>query len=140
MLAIPGFQSHNTLGRYFLMLQDLTFLSTTTTHPAFADFQATLTVCSPDLCSHQESKANKFVSAAMEAIDTHFVHWCNKSLLPAALFSEMPLAKVVAHVVLNSDYALDEFEFQSIEAGVKEAKKVSPMERSEPLQSTHAIA
>jgi hypothetical protein len=40
MSAIPGFQSHNTLGRYFLMVQDLTALSTTinTTHPAFADF------------------------------------------------------------------------------------------------------
>jgi hypothetical protein len=30
-----------------------------------ADFQATLTVCDPKLRSHQESKANKFVSVAV---------------------------------------------------------------------------
>jgi hypothetical protein len=53
------------------------------------------------------------VAVALEAIDKHFVRWCNASLLPAALLSEVPLAKVVAHVVMKTDYAPNEFEFQS---------------------------
>jgi hypothetical protein len=113
--GIPGFQSHNTLGCYFLMVQDLIALSTTinTTHPAFTDFQATLTVCPPELCCHQESKASKFVSLALEAINKHFVCWCNALLLPAALLLESPLAKVIAQVVLKRDYVLADTEFKS---------------------------
>jgi hypothetical protein len=41
MSAVPGFQAHNTLCRYFLLIEDLTALNATlcTTHPSFEDFR-----------------------------------------------------------------------------------------------------
>jgi hypothetical protein len=215
--GIPGFQAHNTLGRYYLLVQDLIELSNTisTTHPSFVDFQSTLTTCCPTLRTHQESKASRFVNAAIEAVNKHFVRWCNALLLPAALLSENPLATVVASVMLKKDLPptivahldskvhdrtfnieafhnfllsrvdddagayphmvlhiaqllLDEDAFdlrdmdddnykcykdcmynmylplasqtQFVEAGVKEAKNVSPTDRSEMLRSAYAVA
>jgi hypothetical protein len=105
MSGIPAFQSHNLLGRYFLLVQDLTELATsiTTTHTGFIGFRRTLASCSPILRQHQEQKASKFIGIALEAIHKHFSRWCNVSLLPAALLSERPLALAVASVLLNKE-------------------------------------
>jgi hypothetical protein len=40
----------------------------------------------------------------LEAIDKHFVRWCNKKLLPAALLTEYELATVVALVITNKPF------------------------------------
>jgi hypothetical protein len=103
--AVPGFQAHNTVGRYYLLVQDLQSLRTTisTTHADFKEFQDTLTTCSPQLRSHQQKKAKQFVALALNAVNKHFVRWCNKSLLPAALLSERPLSLAIAAVMLNRD-------------------------------------
>jgi hypothetical protein len=215
MSGIPGFQSHNTLGRYFLMVQDLTALATTisTTHPAFVEFRETLNVLTPQIQQHQINKASHFVSTAIDALNKHFTRWCNASLLPAALLSETPLCIVVASVILKKmpppviplkfeskvhfrtfnvpefyDFvvskvdAADQYpdmvstaarlvlkwldvrdmnkedhnrpfkeylyylylplasQTQFVEAGVKEAKNVSPTDRSEQLRSAYAVA
>jgi hypothetical protein len=114
--AVPGFQAHNTLGRYYLLVQDLNALeaSMTTTHPNFKDFQDTLNVCSVQLRQHQQKKARQFIMSALDAVHKHFIRWCNKSLLPAALLSERPLSVAVASVMLNRDipqqYIASEFE------------------------------
>jgi hypothetical protein len=110
--GVPGFQAHNTLGRYYLLVQDLQALEATmtTTHPSFKDFQDTLLVCPPQLRLHQESKAQKFISAALDAVKKHFTRWCNKSLLPAALLSERPLSVAVASAILNRELLLQQQE------------------------------
>ena len=102
LTATPGFQAHNTLVCYFLMVEDLTALSTaiSTTHPSFHCFQATLAVCTPELRQGQEAKASEFVSIALASVNKHFERWCKEPLLPAALLSEGPMAAVVASVIL----------------------------------------
>jgi hypothetical protein len=214
--GIPGFQAHNTLGRYFLIIQDLTQSATTatTTHPQFVDFQLTLDI-SPGLRSQQVLKASKFISISIDNVNKHFVRWCQPSLLPAALLSEDPLSKTVAAVMLkvpllpviapqdfqsaahhdrtfnipafysfihskidgdyngyhplvafaaeeilkgslnlrdmdnddnrgDKDFFYSNFlplasQTQFVEAGVKEAKNVSPTDRSEQLRSAYAV-
>jgi hypothetical protein len=102
--GIPGFQAHNTLACYFLLVEDLMSLSTiSTTHPSFTAFQETLSLCTPELRERQQVKASKFVEAAVDAVHKHFARWCNRYLLPAALLSEKPLATVVATAILKID-------------------------------------
>jgi hypothetical protein len=86
LTAVPGFQSHDTLGRYFLLVEDLSAMATTvsTTHPAFKEFQDTIDALPVDRKQHQKTKASKFVSMALDAVHKHFSRWCNETLLPAA--------------------------------------------------------
>jgi hypothetical protein len=99
LTAIPGFQSHNTLLRYFLMVEDLTAISIS--HTAFTEFNDSLNKCDPQLRQRQVNKASQFVSASLDAVHKHFSRWCNASLLPAALMSEKPMSIVVASVLLG---------------------------------------
>jgi hypothetical protein len=100
LTALPGFQAHNTLGRYFLLVQDL---NDCLVHPLFEEFRQTMARLPPSLQQHQESKAKLFIETSLKAINKHFERWGDKSLLPAALLSEVPLASVIAAVVLKQD-------------------------------------
>jgi hypothetical protein len=99
--AVPGFQAHNTVARYFLLVQDLSAMASgiCTTHPSFKDFRLSLNALTDQVQAKQKEKASTFVSIALEAVHKHFVRWCNSSLLPAALLSEKPLSIVVAAVM-----------------------------------------
>ena len=63
--------------------------------------------------SHQRYKAQQFLSLAEQAISKHFCRWAHVSLLPAALLSERPLAKIVAAIMLNRAMTFPVQTFQS---------------------------
>jgi len=96
---VPGFQAHNTLGRYFIMVQDLLTMKGTmfTTHPGFKNFRRALFNLTDQ--SQQKEKANRFMDLAQAAIHKHFKRWGNVALLPASLLSEAPIARIVAAVM-----------------------------------------
>jgi hypothetical protein len=100
---LPGFQSHNMLPRYFAMEQDLQSLKATvlSTHVGFEATRLSLLNLSEAASIQQRKKIATFVDIAIEAIEKHFIRWCNKSLLPASLLSEYELASVVASVMTN---------------------------------------
>jgi hypothetical protein len=101
--GVPGFQTHNTLGRYFLMLDDLTQMKPTiaTNHPTYQPFQDSLLLLSEDEREQQVSKVDTFIGKAIESLSKHFKRWMTAELLPAALLSEAPLASIVAAAMLQ---------------------------------------
>jgi hypothetical protein len=98
---LPGFQSHNMLARYYLLVRDLGDLKTKllTTHPSFHDTRLSLLNLQEAVAIKQRKKIATFIDIALEAIEKHFVRWCNKSLLPAALLSAKELAIPVAFIM-----------------------------------------
>ena len=100
---LPGFQAHNTLSRYYLMMKDLHDIQTTidSNHEGFVDFRESLHGMSQEDRLHQQHKAQQFITIAEQSVTKHFQRWCSVSLLPAALLSEKPLASVVAAVMLK---------------------------------------
>lgn len=111
---VPGFQSHNTLGRYFIMVQDLLTMKATmmTIHPNFELFRISLTNLTDQ--SQQMEKARRFMDLALAAIHKHFGRWCNVSLLPASLLAEEPIARVVAMVMQKRTTVMNCTVFQSV--------------------------
>ena len=101
--GVPGFQSHNTLPRYFLLQDQLSTMKSTilSDHPAFHHFRSSLQLLSPDSVTTQVNKVNTFMTVATESCHKHFKRWMSKDLLPAALLSEKPLAKIVARAMLR---------------------------------------
>jgi hypothetical protein len=102
---LPGFQSHNSLPRYYLMVQDLLLLlksSLLTDHASLADFRRTLQNLSDEVQQQQQTKSNRFVDSAIEAIEKHFIRWATKKLLPAGLLAEDALATVIACVMTSN--------------------------------------
>jgi hypothetical protein len=101
--GVPGFQSHNTLARYFLLQSDLKTMKATiaTDHPSFQPFQESLPLLSPLIALQQASKVDSFISLALDACHKHFKRWMSKDLLPAAMLSEQPLAAIVARIILE---------------------------------------
>jgi len=85
-----------------------------TTHPHYKDFRSTL-VNLPDiqvadgrsLRVMQEEKATSFLTIALDVLEKHFARWANASLLPAALLSDLPLASMVATVILGREPVLE---------------------------------
>ena len=100
LTAVPGFQAHNMLGRYFLLVQDL---NDCLAHEKLEEFRQTMDKLEPKLRQDQESKAKLFIERSLKAVNTHFKRWCNESLLPAALLSEVPLSTVIAAVILQQE-------------------------------------
>jgi len=49
----------------------------------------------------QTEKFDNFFNAAFLSLKTHFARWIKADLLPAALMSELPWAKIVARVILR---------------------------------------
>ena len=103
MTHVPGFQSHNTLARYFLLIQDLWQLKTTLLigHAGFSDFRKTLARLPRPVQQQQRTKSIRFIDCAVDAIEKHFNRWSNPQLLPAALLAEDHVAYVVACVMTN---------------------------------------
>jgi len=101
-----GFQSHNMAVRYFLMTKDLEHIMS---GRSMEDYQEATDLL-PD--EHRERNFNKlktFVSHAGDSLHKHFSRWLTPSLLPAALMSEGPLAKVVASAMLGKALLPQEF-------------------------------
>lgn len=101
--AVPGFQAHNTLVRYFLMQEQLIGYKTSilTNHASYSPFRRSLQNLEPAVAARQRSKVDTFLSVAIDACHKHFKRWMSKELLPAALLSEDVLAAVVARKMLK---------------------------------------
>jgi len=98
-----AFQSHNILGRFCIMKCDIRDLESRRSFPECRE--AVNKCCPPDTHKHQNKKhLDKlivFVTAAHASLCKHFIRWVSHKMLPAALMSEGPLAKVVAAAMLN---------------------------------------
>jgi hypothetical protein len=103
LTGTPGFQSHNTLVRYFLMQVDLNAMKSTitTNRPAFEDFCNSLRLLSTKVAAHQVAKVNTFVKIALATCHKHFKQWMSKYLLQTALLSEVPIASIVANAMIG---------------------------------------
>jgi len=99
-----GFQSHNIVGRYFLMDQDLRSMMTSGRsmheyHEAVNNWQT-----DPSERLKHMDKLKVFVHQAYDMLHKHFKRWLGAPLLPCALMSEAPLAKVVASIMLGHEF------------------------------------
>lgn len=102
-----GFQSHQMLPRYFLMVKDLNEIKDTMlgTHPAFHSFRTCMESRERYLdgwtTSSVQTKAEIFVDLALKSLHKHFRRWGlpQYGLLPAALLSETPLSECVVNAM-----------------------------------------
>jgi hypothetical protein len=94
-----GFQSYHILVRYYQAYKRLTKLvAEGYNHSGLKNIQNSLSI--PGLnVEHQKNKCTEFFNIALELLKKHFEWWTKSDLLPAALMSELPLAKIVAHVI-----------------------------------------
>jgi len=98
-----GFQSHNIAVRYYLMDYDL---NGAMTGDAVKDYlEAIGKACPMGSVEHARhmNKLNIFGREAISSLHKHFPRWISHKLLPAALLSEGPTAKVVAAAMLGLD-------------------------------------
>lgn len=104
LTATLGFQAHNIAMRFFLMdcdLQRLPAMDVFNDHTEAMD-KAGL-VRGTDKCKRNLKKLAVFVTQSKETLHKHFGRWLSPKLLPAALLSETPLAKLIAAIVLKMD-------------------------------------
>lgn len=112
-LTKPGFQSHQMLIRYYLMNRKMQVMEKGIVeqhHPKFDAFRATLSITGVDR-EVQVTKANGFISEAVASLEKHFLRWGTQELLPAALLSEGPYARVVARIILGREPMMYESAF-----------------------------
>jgi len=103
--GMEGFQSHNIAVRHCLMSQQseaVTVESVTTNRAGFSDHRKSLEMPNDNKSRDlQNKKLELFLQQAKLFLHKHCSRWLEPSLLPAALLSEMPLARVIADVVLQ---------------------------------------
>ena len=97
-----GFQSHNVVTRVYVMQQDIIGLPS---HDEFKPYHEAIEQAghvrgSTEYKRHIK-KLTVFVEQSMETCTKHFTRWLSPKLLPEALMSETPLAKVAAAVILK---------------------------------------
>jgi len=92
-----GFQAHNIAVRYYLMYRDLTGLLTT---PSMNNYHEAYQGHDED--GLHQKKVLLYMNASLESLDKHFTRWISPKLLPAALMSESPTAKIVASIILKT--------------------------------------
>ena len=92
-----GFQSHNIAIRHFLMHRDLSGV----TGRQMDDYHEAIEENDPE--GTHFAKLELFVKASQDSLQKHFSRWMTPKMLPSALLSEPPLAKVVASVMLKAD-------------------------------------
>lgn len=76
------------------------FVDLNVEHIKLSDFKSTLEIAGVDK-KLQTEKCLKFFKAAFKSLNTHFMRWVKRDLLPAALMSELPLAKIVARIIVQ---------------------------------------
>jgi len=92
-----GFQSHNVAVQHCVMDLDpkaVAMSSMDNCHEAIEEM---------DPEGVHFNKLNLFITASAESLHKHFARWLSPKLLPAALLSDLPMAKVVASIVLKTD-------------------------------------
>jgi len=93
-----GFQAHNIAVRFYLMNDDLYHLLS---RDKMNDYKNAIDGHDDD--GTHLNKLNLFGRGAYSSLHTHFTRWLTTPLLPAALLSEPPTAKIVAAVMLGVD-------------------------------------
>jgi len=95
LVTSRGFQAHHIAIRYHLMDQDVKTFMWGRSMPDYDEAVALYTK------SDHRDKLDVFMRAVNESLHKHFKRWLLPSLLPAALLSEAPTAKVVSAIILQ---------------------------------------
>ena len=103
-----GFQAHNIAIRFYLMDKDIRGVMWgrsmeehhEAVNKAVANENGGVVDVQQERNRHIE-KLNIFMDAAHNSLHKHFPRWSSHKLMPAALLSEGPLAKIVAAAMLN---------------------------------------
>ena len=101
-----AFQAHQVAVRYFCMHKDLEHIIRTGRkmedyHEAVARWNGPEETMEADKERHTK-KLTVFLNTAHASLKKHYQRWLKPSLLPAALMSEAPAAKVVAAMLLGA--------------------------------------
>ena len=99
-----GFQSNQIAVRYCYVAFDLKHILTS---QPMKDYMEATRNCGTDMPGEAARHLNKlhiFVREARDSLEKHFGRWIRSSLLPAALLSETPLARVVACAMLSRQW------------------------------------
>jgi len=101
-----AFQSHHVAVHYFCMHKSLEHIISTGRkmedyHEAVARWNGPEATAAADRKRH-EKKLEVFLNAAYASLKKHFQRWLKPALLPAALMSEAPTAKVVAAMLIGA--------------------------------------
>ena len=109
-----GFQAHNIAARCYLMTRQhdqMNVEAINSTHRGFPDYRKSLLTLETDSDRQLHSKKLEVVlHRAEETLHKHFMRWVKHPfLLPAALLSEAPTARVVASVILGRQSEFDVF-------------------------------
>jgi len=97
-----AFQSHNVAVRHYLMEYDLLNLLSTTLFKSY--FEAIENAGFPRGTTDYGrylKKACVFMESSLVSLHNHFKRWLSPLILPAALMSESPTARVVASLMMN---------------------------------------
>jgi len=103
-----GFQSHHVAFRYYLMDRNLRqIISSGRSMQDYHEAVARLTGPEDTFAVDKERHTKKlfiFLNTALSSLEKHFDRWLTAKLLPTALMSEPPIAKVVAAVMLKRPF------------------------------------
>jgi len=97
-----AFQSHNVAMRCYLMEYDLLNLLSSTLFKSH--FEATEKAGFPRGTTNYDRHLKKtciFMESSLVSLHNHFKRWLSPLILPAALMSEYPTARVVASLMMN---------------------------------------
>ena len=99
-----GFQAHNIVSRYYLMSRDLQdiMMSGRSMH----QYHEAVSLWKTDESERTKhlDKLKVFLHQAYDMLHKHFKRWLSAPLLPCALMSESPLAKVVGSHILGREF------------------------------------
>jgi len=106
-----GFQSHHIAVRYFVMEKNIEhILSRNPMTLYLTAVQNWITSNDSNTKENEErlmKKQRLFVHEASDSLHKHFIRWLSSSLLPAALMSEPPIAKMIACIILDVEPQYD---------------------------------
>jgi len=102
-----GFQAHHIATRFYIMDKGIRSIMMTGRlmedyHEAVAKWSGPEETLAIDRERHNK-KLRVFLEAAHALLQKHFRRWLSRKLLPAALLSEAPIAKVVAATILGRE-------------------------------------
>jgi len=97
-----GFQSHQIVIRHHLMKCDLCHIMGGM--PEHTEAVKNCSTNSPEETQRHFKKLSIFMKEAFDMLEKHFKRWLGPALLPAALLSEEPLARVVASAMCGAEF------------------------------------
>ena len=103
-----GFSAHQMAVRFYVMQRHFRDMMSRRSFPDYHEAVANWTSDNDEETRSERqrhiNKLNLFIKTARDFLFKHFPRWLNRSLLPAAMLAEHPMARVVAAVVLGKSF------------------------------------